>query len=96
VLTVGKVDDKAQEWTQQSNGMHQYYVWLAIESYPNMGANLQHYNPLIDEQVKERCGLPKQWILKAQMVFGEKADGTELENKEQRVLLVERLRTFGV
>ena len=34
------------------------------------GANLQHYNPLIDEEVKKCFELPEHWILNAQMVFG--------------------------
>jgi predicted oxidoreductase (fatty acid repression mutant protein) len=45
--------DKIEEWAHQSNGMHQYYLWTALEAL-GLGANLQHYNPLIDDEVK-RC-----------------------------------------
>ena len=34
------------------------------------GANLQHYNPLIDEKVASEWNLPKNWSLKGQLVFG--------------------------
>ena len=61
--------DKAKEWTHQSNGMHQYYVWCALEA-EGLGCNLQHYNPLIDAEVLKTFGLPEHWVLKAQMVFG--------------------------
>lgn len=44
--------------------MHQYYVWMALETH-GLGANLQHYNPLIDDEVKKTFDLPEHWILKA-------------------------------
>lgn len=80
--------DKAEEWTHQSNGMHQYYVWTALETH-GLGANLQHYNPLIDEEVKQTFRIPDHWILKAQMVFG--TPTKEPGPKEQKVPLADRL-----
>lgn len=56
-------------WSEQTNAMHQYAIWLALSSQ-NIGANLQHYNPLIDEAVQQQWQLPKTWKLRAQMVFG--------------------------
>ena len=56
-------------WSLQSSGMLQYTVWIAIEA-SGLGASLQHYNPLIDEEVKETWNLPKEWKLLAQMPFG--------------------------
>lgn len=44
-------------------------VWNALAE-KNVGANLQHYNPLIDEAVRERWDLPVAWELASQMVFG--------------------------
>ena len=35
-----------------------------------MGASLQHYNPLVDEEVKSAWNLPDDWQLIAQMPFG--------------------------
>ena len=34
------------------------------------GASLQHYNELIESQVKEEWSLPSNWKLIAQMPFG--------------------------
>ncbi|MEG2076132.1 MAG: hypothetical protein RRY34_06480, partial [Victivallaceae bacterium] len=35
-----------------------------------LGVNIQHYNPLIDELVKQEFNLPSAWQLLAQMPFG--------------------------
>ena len=56
-------------WSEQANGMLQYIIWTALEE-KGLGASLQHYNPLIDEQVKKRWNLPVNWKLIAQMPFG--------------------------
>jgi predicted oxidoreductase (fatty acid repression mutant protein) len=36
----------------------------------NIGANLQHYNPVIDEAVAAEWSIPANWNLRAQMVIG--------------------------
>lgn len=56
-------------WSLQSSGMLQFTVWVGLEE-AGLGASLQHYNPLIDDQVKEEWGLPKKWKLLSQMPFG--------------------------
>jgi predicted oxidoreductase (fatty acid repression mutant protein) len=84
--------DKAEEWTHQSNGMHQYYVWTALETH-GLGVNLQHYNPLIDDEVKKVFEIPEHWILKAQMVFG--TPTKEPGPKVQKVPLTDRLIVRG-
>lgn len=56
-------------WANQANGMVQFTVWTALRSL-GVGANLQHYNPVIDAKVKELFGLPESWTLIAQMPFG--------------------------
>ncbi|WP_407672919.1 nitroreductase family protein [Paenibacillus profundus] len=56
-------------WSQQGSGMLQYAVWLAL-SAEGFGVSLQHYNPLIDNQVKEKWSIPQQWTLIGQMPFG--------------------------
>lgn len=56
--------DKCEGWATQSNGMHQYHIWTALETF-GLGANLQHYNPLIDEHVRKICGQPAEWALRA-------------------------------
>jgi len=57
------------KWSLQSNGMLQYMIWLALSSH-QIGASLQHYNPLIDEEVQTRFNIPDSWRLLAQMPFG--------------------------
>lgn len=44
-------------------------VWTALQS-EGFGANLQHYSPLIDEQIAKTWNIPASWKLDAQLVFG--------------------------
>ncbi|KPI39771.1 putative nitro HBN1 [Cyphellophora attinorum] len=77
--------DKTDEWIHQSNGMHQYYLWTALEAL-GMGANLQHYNPLIDDEVRKTWRVPETWNLRAQMVFGALKAGSDPGEKEQKLI----------
>lgn len=86
--------DKTEEWIHQSNGMHQYYLWVALEAV-GFGVNLQHYNPLIDAKVQETWNIPKDWNLRAQMVFGVPKPNTAPPEKEQRVPLKQRVQVYG-
>lgn len=52
--------------------MHQYALWVALEA-EGFGANLQHYNPLVDPKAAERWNIPVAWKLRAQLVFGGRA-----------------------
>jgi predicted oxidoreductase (fatty acid repression mutant protein) len=63
------VKEKMPQWSEHSTGMHQYATWMAL-SAEGLGCNLQHYNPFIDGSVQEEWGVPKEWVLKAQLVFG--------------------------
>ncbi|WP_108671687.1 nitroreductase family protein [Peribacillus acanthi] len=56
-------------WSQHSSGMLQYVVWTSLE-LEGFGATLQHYNPLIDEDVKKQWNIENSWKLIAQMPFG--------------------------
>ena len=56
-------------WSNQASGMHQLVVWTALEA-EGLGASLQHYNPLIDEEVKKEWNIPGEYKLIAQMPFG--------------------------
>lgn len=56
-------------WSEQSSGMAQLAVWSALAE-ENIGASLQHYNPLIDNFVAKEWHIPEHWLLRAQMVFG--------------------------
>lgn len=62
--------DNFPVWAQQSNGMLQFAVWTVLEQ-EGLGVSLQHYNPLIDDEVKVTWNLPQSWKLIAEMPFGE-------------------------
>lgn len=79
-------------WATQSDAMHQFAIWTALEA-EGLGANLQHYNPLIDAKVAEKWGVPQDWELNAQLVFGTPAGGP---GQKTFVDLKERIKVFGV
>ena len=57
------------DWVMQSNGMLQFAIWTGLMTL-GVGANLQHYNPVIDKMVAQMFDLPESWTLVAQMPFG--------------------------
>ncbi|ASR47835.1 nitroreductase family protein [Paenibacillus kribbensis] len=74
-------------WSNQSNGMLQLVVWTALEQ-EGLGASLQHYNPLIDEKVKNEWNIPEHWKLIAEMPFGKptfQPGDKEFQPVEERV-----------
>ena len=76
-------------WSMQSAGMLQYAVWTALAT-EGMGASLQHYNPIIDDEVAQVFGVPKSWKLIAEMPFGSPTgEPAELEyvDLENRVIV---------
>lgn len=56
-------------WAQQSNGMLQINIWTGLRAL-GIGANIQHYNPVIDDAVKKLFNVPENYVLVAQMPFG--------------------------
>ncbi|KAF3392660.1 putative nitroreductase HBN1 [Penicillium rolfsii] len=85
--------DKFDPFALESNAMSQYLVWLALES-EGFGANLQHYSPLIDEQVAKTWNLPASWKLDAQLVFGVPASTSE-PGEKAFAPLEDRFKVFG-
>ncbi|KAG4432065.1 hypothetical protein IFR05_012460 [Cadophora sp. M221] len=84
--------DKFPGWGTQSDAMHQFTIWTALEA-EGLGANLQHYNPLIDQKVAETWGIDSDWVLNAQLVFGTPAG----QPGEKAFSSVEdRFKSFGV
>lgn len=61
--------DNFDTWAKQGNGMLQSNVWMLLEEV-GFGASLQHYNPLIDDNVQKLWNIPHDWRLVAQMPFG--------------------------
>lgn len=77
-------------WAEQANGILQYMVWTALAEH-QLGASLQHYNPLIDEQVRHTFEIPASWRLVAQMPFGSIAAPAEEKTFEP---LDKRIKIF--
>lgn len=67
-------------WAQQASGMLQLGIWSGLREL-DIGASLQHYNPVIDETVRALLGLPESYVLIAQMPFG--GIGAEPAQKER-------------
>ena len=71
--------------------MHQFAIWTALEA-EGLGANLQHYNPLIDSKVTSTWGIDETWELKAQLVIG---TPTGAAGEKTHKPIEERFKVFG-
>lgn len=77
-------------WANQANGMLQFSIWTMLREL-EIGASLQHYNPVIDEKIKETYNIPSNYKLLAQMPFGgitSEPDKKEDEDIEKRVIIL--------
>ncbi|HAQ6742183.1 TPA: nitroreductase family protein [Enterococcus faecium] len=83
--------DKFPDWSEQSNGIATANTWVALVD-KGLGANLQHYNPVIDEAVAKEWNIPSNWKLRSQLVFG--SPETPAEEKEY-MNDADRFRVFG-
>ncbi|KAI9155245.1 putative nitroreductase HBN1 [Paramyrothecium foliicola] len=83
--------DKFPVFATSSLAMQQFLTWTALEA-EGLGANLQHYNPLVDEKIQETWKIPATWKLDAQLVFGGKT-GEAGEKAFKPV--EERMKVFG-
>ncbi|WP_234121314.1 nitroreductase family protein [Clostridium hydrogenum] len=77
-------------WAQQTSGMHQYVVWTALE-IEGFGVSLQHYNELIENDIKKEWSIPNSWKLIAQMPFGKP---TAQPDEKQYKPLEDRIKVF--
>lgn len=84
--------DKFDEYSEHTSAMHQFAVWTALEDM-ELGASLQHYNPLIDTAVAHQWNISKEWRLIAQMPFGTPLSVTE--TKAQHLPLTIRRLVFS-
>lgn len=78
-------------WANQANGMLQLSIWSVLREL-EIGASLQHYNPVIDQKIKELFNIPQEYKLLAQMPFGKIVNepGTkEKEDISKRVIVLE-------
>ena len=56
-------------WAEHSTAIAQFAVWTALH-IEGLGASLQHYNPIVDQEVHAEWSIPSNWKLRAQLVFG--------------------------
>ncbi len=56
-------------WSQHASGILQFVIWTGLEA-EGLGASLQHYGGLIEEQVIQEWNVPNTWKLIAQLPFG--------------------------
>ena len=61
--------DNFPVWSEHSTAIAQFAVWTALAEH-NVGASLQHYNPIVDEEVASTFDIPANWKLRAQLVLG--------------------------
>ena len=80
--------DRFQTWSEQGNAMLQSNIWMLLEEV-GLGASLQHYHPIIDDEIRAIWNWPHNWRLIAQMPFGTPV--SELDEKTF-VPIKERLR----
>lgn len=83
--------EKFGQWAEHTSAMHQFAVWVMLED-AGFSASLQHYNPLIDEEVAKTWDIPSYWRLIAEMPFGvpvEQPGEKEFQPVEERVLIYE-------
>ena len=74
-------------WSEQSTGIASFAVWNALAE-AGVGANIQHYNPVIDEKVAAEWDIPTNLVLRAQMPFGEKLQEAAPIERTSRVRVV--------
>lgn len=56
-------------WSHHGTGLTQFSIWTALANI-KVGASLQHYSNLIEDEVKKAWDLPSSWSLIAQIPFG--------------------------
>ena len=61
--------DNFADWAEQGIGGAQQAVWEVLAAN-GLGASLQHYNPLIDDAIRQQFDLPESWRLRAEMPVG--------------------------
>ena len=74
--------DNFPVWASQSSAMLQLAVWSGLREL-NIGASLQHYNPVIDNAVKELLHLSGDYVLVAEMPFGGIVEEPAPKDKEE-------------
>ncbi len=82
--------DNFPVWSNQSSAMLQMVLWTALEA-EGLGASLQHYNELVEADIKQEWKIPESWKLIAQMPFGKPI---QQPDAKQFNILKEHIRVY--
>lgn len=66
--------DMIHGFSENANGMLQFAIWTMLRD-AGLGASLQHYGNLIQDEVAKTWNLDPKWRMVAQMPFGEPGAG---------------------
>ncbi len=77
-------------WSDHSSGMIQFIVWAGLEA-EGLGASLQHYGPVIEEEARKKWDIPVEWRFISQMPFGAPV---EEPGEKDFLPLEDRVRVF--
>lgn len=82
--------DSFPVYAEHTNAMHQYAVWTQLSNL-GIGASLQHYSAVFEQDVAQAFNIPNNWKLIAQMPFGgiaAQAGEKEFAATEARLMVV--------
>lgn len=77
-------------YAEHTNAMHQYAIWTQLSNL-GIGASLQHYSAIFEQDVAQAFDIPEGWKLIAQMPFGgvaASADSKEFGTTDERMMVV--------
>lgn len=77
-------------YAEHTNAMHQYAIWTQLSNL-GIGASLQHYSAIFEQDVAQAFDIPESWKLIAQMPFGgvaASADSKEFGTTDERMMVV--------
>ncbi len=78
-------------WAEHTSAMHQYAIWTSLSDM-GVGASLQHYAPVFEQDVAQAFDISASWKMIAQMPFG--GIGAPAGEKMFKPIS-ERVRTLG-
>lgn len=81
-------------WSEHASAIAQNNVWVALTN-AGYGANLQHYGNLTEGELKKKYGLPEDWKVRAELVFGTKTEEPKPKEYDEEKENEERLKVFG-
>lgn len=73
--------DSTEVYSEHNNAILQTNIWTSLAE-KEIGASLQHYNALVQNELVEKFNVPKNYRLIAQMPFG----GINEEVKEKQII----------